>query len=417
MLLLVDLLWIVIGTIYIVYKIQKDEHIFTKENIKFLLAIFGFILAPQIIVNLVCNEDNVEAARSIVLLMTIVAMIGFCIYGFFATPKPKQSKNDILAKQRIDGIQQEFNNAGYNVHKVFTIYGNKEDVATAIAREKYMIPLYDKKESRQATIREVYALLSAYQRKVLLGYKEDQLAELCGIPIEYVPLNQNISESDVRSRNLHRARERNATKESLQLAATTMITSCDIKEEAKCQRKELMVDRLLQSIGLAYPYEFTSEFPSDRNYIEMFNACFDKQAKMRALMEDAGYHLNDNFINRLAFDLSSPVNSIYVNTPAEELYDWLCKTRTEELAKMLWLKKAEFNKVLGVSLIEIPPPKGNTTQLRDLCAVKYCLAKEGLQIDEAFVRQKLFVYDNLNEFKEYESIFNSFVDNYISEHI
>ena len=77
----VDLLWIVFGIGYIVYKLQKEEHIFTKDNIILILIIFAIFIVPQVIVKLSCDEDNIQTVSNIVVLFTTILFLVLCVYG------------------------------------------------------------------------------------------------------------------------------------------------------------------------------------------------------------------------------------------------------------------------------------------------------------------------------------------------
>lgn len=412
----VDLLWIVFGIGYIVYKLQKEEHIFTKDNIILILIIFAIFIVPQVIVKLSCDEDNIQTVSNIVVLFTTILFLVLCVYGLasFSISSKYNSKNDEITtycKERAENIQQELKDAGYNISYLIGLDMRPRSVKSAVEQEIYLVPLYDRKTSRPTTINEVYNGLCKLQRLTLIDAKDKTLAGLIGIPIEYIPLNSNITQTDVRSRKLYCSRKRGSTRESLQFIATQVITSYDIKEEANRQRKVLMVRRILKNLGLSYPESFYDELPSDVNYIAAFDKCFEKQGKVRILMDDAGYHLSIDLINKVAFDPLSPINSVYVNTPAEELYDWLCEKRTAELSGMTWFDKTKFDKLLGCPLVEIPPPKGST-ELRAICAVQYCLLKEGLTISLNSLIATLYLCKDKENYIEYQDDFNNFVDKY-----
>lgn len=77
-----ELLWIVAGVIYIIHKLQSEEHFFTKETVLTLLVGSALIIVPQIIVSLVCDEDNIGTVRPIVsLLCTVLPGLALCIYA------------------------------------------------------------------------------------------------------------------------------------------------------------------------------------------------------------------------------------------------------------------------------------------------------------------------------------------------
>lgn len=432
MALLGSLIWVVIGVVYVIYKLQKEEP-FGKVIVIFISYIL-FVLLLVIIPYFVYDDEQqaIEVGRIIGLLCFSLPMTILCFWDNISNltivKKFKYQKNEeftTFCEKRAKNIQQELKDAGYNVGGLIGVHGNFESVEDGIKREirivgnsevvQNFVPLYNNRDlSCPTTIYEVYNGLCKLQRNILIGFKDEKLAELLEIPIEYIPLNHNVTKDNVRLNRLQCARGKGSTQESLQFIATQTLTIYDIKEEANRQRKVLMVQRILKNLGLSYPELFYYELPSDVNYIAVFNKCFEKQEKVRTLMDDAGYHLGIYLINKVAFDPSSPINSVYVNTPAEELYDWLCRKRTAEISKMSWSDKARFDKMLGFPLVEIPPPNDNV-ELRTICAVQYCLLKEGLTINIKYLDCTLYFCKDKENFNDYQDDFNDFVAKYLCE--
>lgn len=438
MALLGSLIWVVIGVVYVIYKLQKEEP-FGKVIVIFISYIL-FVGLLVIIPYFVYDDEQqaIEVGRIIGFLCFSLPMTIFCFWNDISNltivKKFKYRKNEeftTFCEKRAKNIQQELKDAGYNVGGLIGVHGNFESVEDGIKREirnesialiagnsevvQNFVPLYNNRDlSCPTTIYDVYNGLCKLQRHILIGFKDEKLAELLEIPIEYIPLNHNITKDNVRLNRLQCARGKGSTQESLQFIATQMLTTYDIKEEANRQRKVLMVQRILKNLGLSYPELFYYELPSDVNYIAVFNKCFEKQEKVRTLMDDAGYHLSIYLINKVAFDPSSPINSVYVNTPAEELYDWLCGKRTAEISKMSWSDKARFDKMLGFPLVEIPPPNDNV-ELRTICAVQYCLLKEELTINIKYLHCTLYFCKDKENFNDYQDDFNDFVAKYLCE--
>lgn len=116
----VDLLWIVFGIIYVISKLQKEEHIFTKENVRLLLILSAFIVIPQIIVGVVCDEESAEVVRPIVtLVLIILPLLVLCVYGLSfsigseisAKSEAQQTNQD--AMQSTDSLRRIFEQRGY----------------------------------------------------------------------------------------------------------------------------------------------------------------------------------------------------------------------------------------------------------------------------------------------------------------
>lgn len=115
----VDLLWIIIGIIYVVYELQKEEHVFTKERVLMVAIIFVFPIVPQIIVNLVCDDDNIETARAIAALVSTIPVLVLCVYGLIfsigseISMEDEKNQTNQNAMQSIDSLRRAFEQRGY----------------------------------------------------------------------------------------------------------------------------------------------------------------------------------------------------------------------------------------------------------------------------------------------------------------
>lgn len=349
---IIELFWVVFGIGYVIYKGFKEERKTTLSFFKYF-GLLVLILSPIGILGYFINYVDVSETGRIILLILLtiilVALIGFCLCMIYVAMRNKCSggqyvinviseenrkkKKSYVDKniERIENIEIELRNAGYNMGELYTITGlrekraNKEKIVDAVRRELYFVPLYNQEDNRPSTTREIYECLSRLQRHNLLSYSEQMLGDILGISVDYMPLNKNVSKSNVRLRLISEYRARNANQHELQLIAAKTIWDSDIEEEAKRQRKELMIKRIMQIDGYTYPSECSSELPKDCEYISEFEECFSKKQKIKELMETSGYYLSNDLINRIAFDPQSPLNSVYSGTPADELYKWLCE--------------------------------------------------------------------------------------------
>lgn len=372
----VDLLWIVFGIGYIVYKLQKEEKVFTRESVSILLAIAAFLFTPQILVSLIRDEDSRQFIRPIVtLVVTILPMLGLCIYGLFSSVLSEySSKKESLeinarARQSVQELRKIFEEHGYN------------NIPIQILEELLENPTSPLKTYGIAGInlQICYSWMCDKGTWEIDKLSRDDIGMKLGVPLDIIPLDK-----------------------SMELG------------EASLECTTLAKNRLLVQQGLLYR-NFTQYLNKSDEYYKLFNRfvdkSFEKREKVRTLMDDAGYHLSIDLINKVAFDPLSPINSVYVNTPAEELYDWLCEKRTAELSGMTWFDETKFDELLGCPLVEIPPPKGST-ELRAICAVQYCLLKEGLTISLKSLIATLYLCKDKENYIEYQDDFNNFVDKY-----
>lgn len=415
MALLGSIIWILIGIGYVIYKGFQEE----RESTLSILKTLALIVLPAIFVAVIAGDNPTpELAIVCVLIWIIEGIIALKVMnkknGVITFSKSKEDKIARHSEARIKNLDRELLKAGYHVGDLFWSYGERKKVTDAVKAERYFVPLYNRKEDRVSTIHEIYRDICKLQRYDLMtiGYKEQHLSDILGVELDCIPINKNATKEDVyndRVRELHtyaRQCDKKWSDRYIESMANRSVHTWDIEKEGKRQRKVLMIKKIMTSIGLKYPDEYADELPTNKKYINEFEQCFSKKQKIKKLMEEAGYHLNNDIINRITYSDDSPINSIYVGTPAVELYKWICKVRTTELERMSIVDKEKFEQLLGIKLVEIPLSDDKVRiQIRLTCAIMQCLGKEGLEIDEETLRSKIFVYSNAEQFERYKKFF------------
>ena len=121
-----------------------------------------------------------------------------------------------------------------------------------------------------------------------------------------------------------------------------------------------------------------------------------KEVKKR--MEDAGYYLANSSIVRITFNSSSPMNRLYSETPAKDLYDWECSERIQDFwrnGNSTYRADSLFEKLTGKKIIDFPLPQTENTsfalKVRNFYKVEYVLKSEGFKVD-----RNVFVKDCIN---------------------
>lgn len=233
----VDLLWIVFGIGYIVYKLQKEEHIFTKNNIILILIILAFIIVPQIIVNLVCDEDNIQNIRPIVILVTtILPLLVLCVYGLsFSISSEYSSKKESLeinarARQSVQELRKIFEEHRYN------------NISTQILEELLKNPTSPLKTYGVAGInlQICYSWMCDKGTWEIDKLSRDDIGMKLGVPLDMIPLDK-----------------------SMKLG------------EASLKRTTLAKNRLLVQQGLLYR-NFTQYLDKSDEYYNIFNHFVDE---------------------------------------------------------------------------------------------------------------------------------------------
>lgn len=186
----VDLLWIVLGTSYVIYKLHKEEKVFTKERVCVLLSIAAFLFIPQILVSLICDEDSLRLARPIVaLVVTILPMLGLCIYGLFSSVSSEyQSKKEKDFNTRAMHSTQE-------LRKVFESHGfyNIPTQTLEALRNDPLSPIKTYGVTG-STWNICYQWMCEYESTKINELSHNMLSEKLGVPIDIIPLDPTLPE-------------------------------------------------------------------------------------------------------------------------------------------------------------------------------------------------------------------------------
>lgn len=204
-LLAVDLLWIVFGIIYVIYKLHKEEHIFTRSNILLLLSIFVFIIAPQIIMNLVCDEDNIQIVRPIVtLVITVLPLLALCIYGLsFSVSREYKSKKESF------GINSQDNQSIQGLRKIFEERGfhNISEKALEKLLKHPTSPLKTHGVAG-ANLQLCYNWMCDNETWEIDKLTRDDIGSLLGVPLDIIPLDENMKIGEASLKRTTLAKER-----------------------------------------------------------------------------------------------------------------------------------------------------------------------------------------------------------------
>lgn len=408
-----SIIWILIGIGYVIYKGFQEE----RESTVSILKTLALIVLPAIFVAVIAGDNpQPELAIVCVLIWIIEGIIALKVMnkknGVITFYKSKEDKITKYSENRARNLDKELKRAGYQVDFLFRLRGEKERVNDTVRDEIYFVPLYNRNEDRAATIHEIYRDLCKLQRHSLIDYYEQRLCDILGVELDCIPINKNATEEDVYNDRVRELRtyarqcDKKWSDRYIESMANRSVHTWDIEKEGQRQRKVLMIKKIMSGIGLKYPDEYADELPTNKKYINEFEECFSKKQKIKKLMKEAGYHLNNDIINRITYSDDSPINSIYVGTPADELYKWICKVRITELEKMSIVDREKFEQLLGIKLVEIPLSDDKVhIQIRLTCAIMQCLGKDGLEIDEEALKSKIVVYSNAEQFERYKKFF------------
>lgn len=177
---------------------------------------------------------------------------------------------------------------------------------------------------------------------------------------------------------------------------------------------------VLVIIAIVYMVKYFDRKNAEQQSPQVIQKVMDDRKKdITASFRRGGYpHIDNQAIEELLTCPHSPLNYGNKEVPLSVCYKWMCRQRTWEIDK---LKDEELSKELGVPLDIIPIdeslPVGEAYLRRTLLAKNYLLMKKGLKYQAlADGLQLRYREKYLNEADEYYTIFNHFVDEYISEH-
>lgn len=162
-------------------------------------------------------------------------------------------------------------------------------------------------------------------------------------------------------------------------------------------------------------YNIIKDVPLDPEYNKKVVNFIDQKLALKKSVKDklfkAGHELDDSIIDLIVFSTSSPVNTMYIDLPAEDLYKWVCE------AKSLEMKRASADSLgekLGIPLNEIPLNKSPS----DIDAVVERMIYAEIRIlkDQNIEYVPYYNWLKIDKDSEYFIFFNNFVDEYLSKH-
>lgn len=279
----VELLWVVIGAIYVVYKCCKEgEYTPLCAAVSFVTVIgFSYFLITLGVPKLLLGFVYLSIPIAIILLIPSFLDRK---NGIYSKKKEKQISED--NEIRLQGLMMEFKDAGYHISdELFEISFNQEkriyelEYCDAINEIRNHVNLYNRKMDCPATIQEIYESCSQHQRSILNYCSSDILCGVLGTSIKAIPMSQATRE-DVRQHLIKKAETNpKSTKYSIAFNATCMITMYDIQIESKRQQKEALIEIILQNLGLKYPESEIYNLPSKTYRNEIRKAISDDSGK------------------------------------------------------------------------------------------------------------------------------------------
>lgn len=214
--LVVDLLWIVFGIIYVISKLQKEEHIFTKENVRLLLILSAFIIIPQIIVGVVCDEESAEVVRPIVtLVLIILPLLVLCIYGLSFSisgdynAKKANAELNVRAKQSVQDLRKVFEERGFR------------NISTQMLEELLNNPISPLQTYGVAgtNLLTCYSWMCKQRTWEIDKLKDNELSCKIGVSLDAIPIDENLPIGEAHLRRTLLAKNYLLTKEGLRYQA------------------------------------------------------------------------------------------------------------------------------------------------------------------------------------------------------
>lgn len=168
-----EIFWIVIGIIYIVYRLVKDKDLKLKTVLIAILtitlsAICGFIY------------DKTEESQSIAINILGIMLCFIPILVPFLALLYDSKQKDISSQNRKEVIKQSFESKGYHIQD--------DDINDLLYN-----PISPLNSKESFTINECYRWLCGQRSIQIDNMSSKQISEMINFPYEEIPLNNEIS--------------------------------------------------------------------------------------------------------------------------------------------------------------------------------------------------------------------------------
>lgn len=363
--------WILLALGVFVYYGFKEGH----RDIVFVIAIIvaGFLLFGSCAV-MITNSSGEQAGRAfaiIVFLLIFGYPSAIAIEGFFFDKKKIECRKYKLEKdkEKAECLSSELAEAGYNISDKF------------YHEEKSHVIEYSLSEFAQIHIPPCWNVVSKVR------YEHARLS-----PEEFLTIFDGYYSID-------------------EIYSRIVQTQ---KSELTCIDKDWIIKKL-------YPYVRESDISNKETLSIIFMAYLglyedtpesDKAKEIKKRMEDAGYHLNRGSIVRIAFSSSSPVNNLYSETPAKDLYEWECCERIRDFwqnGTITYRADSLFEKLTGKKIVEFPLPQTEDTsfalKVRNFYEMEYVLKSEGLEAIKFYSSEFTNTEERKKVFEDYACVF------------
>jgi len=386
----VSILWIIVGLLYVVYRLFRDgdEQSLSIALTIVLFPVFLFLLA--------------YAWKFMLIILCVFGSTALIVYrrrkknGYY-NPEEIQKRASDSRSKRIDKWYKFMSEHYPNIRK--------DDIVLLL--DDPCSPLNNSTNKLQAGY--LYMWICEYRTQELSKLSDEELKKYIGdVPINEIPIDENIS--------IYRAQEK---------------------------RRILIIDKILkEQYGLKYvgflkkpnPYSINDDYAKCvYDFIDGYKdkymtvnkkgntVILDKKEECRKLFEKHGYtSIRDEDLETLITSCFSPLNLAYDGkrirsaVQFEELYGWLC---AELSKKLVWLSEEELGIYLGVPLSVIPID--STLENREAISARKFLCIDiilrdkhgGLEYRSPFEDRPNDLYRN-----DYRTEVEQFIKNYNSEH-
>lgn len=171
--------WIIAGVVYVLYKLHKEEKIFTKTALILLGVVFVWILVTGLIPYYIWGETvaTIVSAITFGLPMLCIAICGIV----FSIPKEPKAKTINLGSEPqiiAENLKKEFQNNGYNIKDEHIRYIIQHPIS----------PI----KHQNATVKWCYDWLCEQKTIEIDRLSREQLEALLGVSLKDMPLDKSL---------------------------------------------------------------------------------------------------------------------------------------------------------------------------------------------------------------------------------
>lgn len=182
-----DIIWIIAGVVYVIYKLQKEEKMFNPKALLKAALFLGFAVLPQLVVTRIWGELAGAIVRlvtfSLPLLIMAIYAIGFSFIDTYTT-NTTESVGFLLTKNKytLDALKRKFQECECG-------YDNISEKALENLLNNPRSPL-NRNDQPRIMVSQCYKWMCQEAEWEINRLKWNDLGERLGVSLDKIPLDK-----------------------------------------------------------------------------------------------------------------------------------------------------------------------------------------------------------------------------------